>query len=100
MPTIATSWRGQSAAARNIVTDNLADFPAEMLGRFGIEAVDTDEFLSRTFDLYPSEAMDVLSVLREAYNNPSFTPPEFIHDLTAKGLPRLAARAAERRNEL
>ncbi len=86
--------------ARNIVTDNLADFPAEILGRFGIEAVDTDGFPSRTFDLYPSEAMDVLRALREAYNNPSFTPPEFIRDLTAKGLPRLAVRAAERRNEL
>ena len=79
-------------SAQHIVTDNLADFPAAVLGRFDIEAVDADEFLSRTFDLYPSEALDVLRTLREAYTNPPFAPLEFVRDLTAKGLPRLAAR--------
>ena len=85
--------------AQYIVTDNLDDFPAEVLGRFDIEAVDADGFLSRTFDLYPSDALGVLRTLREAYSNPPFTPSEFVRDLTAKGLPRLAARTEERRNE-
>ncbi len=86
--------------ARYVVTDNLADFPAEVLERFDIEAIDADGFLSRTFDLYPSEALEVLRVLREAYSNPPFTPSEFVRDLTAKGLPRLAAQTRERQDEL
>ena len=81
--------------AQHIVSDNLADFPAEVLGRFDIEAVDADDFLSRTFDLYPSEALGVLRTLQEAYRNPPFTPAEFIRDLTVKGLPRLAAQTRD-----
>jgi predicted nucleic acid-binding protein len=81
--------------AQHIVTDNLGDFPAEELEPFEIEAIDADEFLSRTFDLYPSEALLILRQLRERYNNPPYTPPEFVLDLTAKGLPKLAARARQ-----
>ena len=84
--------------AQYIVTDNLDDFPAEVLGSFDIDAVDADGFLSRTFDLYPSEALAVLRSLQETYSNPPFTPSEFVRDLTAKGLPRLAVQIRERRN--
>ena len=86
--------------AQYIVTDNLADFPAGVLARFDIEAIDADGFLSRTFDLYPSEAFGVLRTLRETYSNPPFTPSGFVRDLAAKGLPRLAAQTDERRDEL
>ena len=86
--------------AQHIVTDNLADFPAEVLGRFDIKAIDADGFLSRTFDLYPSEALAVLRALREIYRNPSFTPSGFVRDLAAKGLPRLAAQAEGHRDTL
>ena len=79
--------------ARHIVTDNLADFPAEALEGFDIEAIGADAFLSRTLDLHPAEALAVLRTLRRAYGNPSFSPNGFILDLTAKGLPRLAALA-------
>ena len=86
--------------AQHIVTDNLADFPAEVLGRFDIEAVDADGFLSRTFDLYPSKALGVLRILREVYSNPSFTPSAFVRDLAVKGLPGLAAQVQKHRDEL
>ena len=78
--------------AQYIVTDNLVDFPAETLARFDIEAIDADGFLSATFDLYPSEALDVLPALREAYSNPPFTPSGFVRDL--------AAQTEEHRDEL
>jgi predicted nucleic acid-binding protein len=81
--------------AQHIVTDNLADFPAERLEPYDIEAIDADEFLSRTFDLYPAEAMAVLRDLRAIYKNPPYSAPEFVLDLTAKGLPKLAARARQ-----
>ena len=81
--------------AQHIVTDNLSDFPAERLAAYDIEAIDADEFLSRTFDLYPSEALSVLRDLRGTYGNPPYSAPEFVLDLTAKGLPKLAARARQ-----
>lgn len=77
------------------MTDNLADFPAEKLEPHDIEAIGADEFLSRTFDLYPAEALAVLRELRAIYRNPLYSPPEFVLDLTAKGLPKLAARARQ-----
>lgn len=86
--------------AQHIVTDNLADFPAERLEPYDIEAIHADEFLSRTFDLYPAEALGVLRELRAIYKNPPYSQPEFILDLTAKGLPKLAARARQQQDFL
>ncbi len=82
-----------------IVTNNLADFPEEVLTRFDIGAMSADAFLSQTVELYASEALAVLRALRAHYRNPPFTPSGFVLDLTAKGLPRLAA-LAERHREL
>jgi predicted nucleic acid-binding protein len=81
--------------AQHIVTENLSDFPEDRLAKYDIEAIDADEFLSRTFDLYPSEALSVLRDLRAVYGRPPFSAPEFVLDLTAKGLPKLAARARQ-----
>lgn len=78
--------------AQHIVTENLSDFPAEVLEEFGIEAIDADEFLYRTFELYPAEAVEVLKVMRQAYKNPPYSASEFVMELTAKGLPKLASQ--------
>lgn len=86
--------------AQHIVTENIRDFPHEALEPFDIEAIEADEFLARTFDLYTAEAMAVLRELREHYSKPAFTPSEFVLDLTAKGLPKLAARVRTRRQFL
>lgn len=86
--------------AQHIVTENLADFPADALEPFAIEAIGTDEFLSRTYDLYPTEALQVCRTTRLSYRNPAFTPSEFVLDLTAKGLPKFASRLRENRELL
>ncbi len=86
--------------AQHIITDNTRDFPRAELDQFDIEAIEADEFLSRTFDLYTAEAMSVLRELRAHYSKPPYTPSEFVLDLTAKGMPKLAARARERRDFL
>jgi predicted nucleic acid-binding protein len=78
--------------AQHIVTQNLSDFPNEVLEEFSIEAIDADEFLSRTFELYPTDAVEVLKAMRRAYNNPPYSPSEFVLELTAKGLPKLASQ--------
>lgn len=78
--------------AQHIVTENLKDFPDDLLAEFAVEAIDADEFLSRTFDLYPAAALEALKTTRQSYRNPPFTQAEFIDDLMAKGLPKLASR--------
>jgi hypothetical protein len=80
-----------TCGARQIATDNVGDFPPAILEPFGLEAVEADECLSRTFELYQSEALLVLKDLRSHYGNPHFTAAEFVMDPTAKGLPKLAA---------
>ena len=78
--------------AQQIITENLADFPDDALAPFSIEANSADDFLLETFELYPAEAVEVLSRMRQGYRNPPFTASEFIFDLTAKGMPKLASR--------
>lgn len=83
--------------AQHIVTENLKDFPSEILSQFDIEAIDADEFLSRTFDLYPGDALAALKAMRASYKNPAYSPSELVLDLTAKGMPKLAARIRHHR---
>ena len=81
------------ADAEHIVTENLKDFPADSIARYGIEAVAADDFLAGTFELYPSDATASLRRMREGYENPPMTPNEFVFDLQSKGMPKLASLA-------
>jgi len=78
--------------AQQIVTENLTDFPNQVLAEFGLEAVAVDEFLSRIFDRDSGEARAALEVVRRGYRHPPFTPAEFMVDINAKGMPKLASR--------
>lgn len=88
------------SGAQHIVTQNLSDFPADVLAKFDIEAIDADEFLSRTFDLYPGDSLAALQGMRRSYKKPPYSPSEFVLDLTAKGMPKLAARVRQHRELL
>lgn len=81
------------ASAQHIITENLRDFPTEALAIYGIEAVSADQFLSSTYELYPSEATVALRKMRSSYQNPPMTPSDFILDLMRVGLPLTAALA-------
>ena len=78
-----------------IVTDNISDFPAKELDAYRIEAMTADGFLARLFDLHRDEALPALRRMLSEYSKPAYSPSEFFQDLTAKGLPKLAARASE-----
>jgi hypothetical protein len=78
--------------AQQIITENLADFPDDALASFSAEASSCDDFLLRTFELYPAQAVEILSQVRQSYRKPSFAASEFILDLTARGMPKLASR--------
>jgi predicted nucleic acid-binding protein len=89
---LATAIR---AGAEHIVTENLRDFPDEKLEPFGVTAVSADDFLASTFQLYPAEALAAMRTMRREYASPSLTPGDFIFDLQAKGLPKLASMLKE-----
>lgn len=86
--------------AQLIVTDNLKDFPENKLNSYNIKAISADDFLALTFDLYPAESLTALRKLRIDYKNPPYSPPRFVFDLTAKGLPKLASRLRRRQEFL
>lgn len=81
------------ADAQHIVTENLKDFPCEILEPYGVEAITADEFLFRTYELYPSEGTTSLRKTRQAYRNPPMNASEFIIDLMRVGLVKTAGMA-------
>jgi predicted nucleic acid-binding protein len=80
-------------SAQIIVTENLRDFPPEVLEEHDIEVLGADDVLANTFDLFPMDGARALRTVRQRYNNPPFSPSEFLLDLTKSGMPKLAAMA-------
>ncbi|WP_297586059.1 PIN domain-containing protein [Roseibium sp.] len=81
-----------AANAQQIVTNNIKDFPADVLEEHELEAIDPDTFLVGQFELNPPLAIKAVRTVRQRYGNPSMTRSEFLTDLTAKGMPKFAAR--------
>ena len=66
-----------STSAQVIVTENLKDFPSDVLGPFDIDAISADEFISDAIELDPLAAVAALRKMRERFKNP---------DMDAEGL--------------
>lgn len=79
------------AGAQHIITENLKDFPNDILDPYSITAVSADQFLSSTFELYPSEAMAAFRQMRHEYNHPSLSQNQFVMDFMRVGLVQTAA---------
>lgn len=75
-----------------IVTANLKDFPAEIVGVYGIEVVDPDRFVINQWDLDPLIAMAAFKRMRARWRNPQATPENFAKALEQGGLPATAQR--------
>ncbi|MEZ5824917.1 MAG: PIN domain-containing protein [Geminicoccaceae bacterium] len=69
-----------------IVTDNLKDFPDEILAPLDLEALSADEFIANTIDLDPHLALGAMKRMRERLNNPGLSPEQFILTLERTGL--------------
>lgn len=80
-------------SAQIIVTENRRDFPEDILDQYGVEALGADDVLANTYDLFPIEGARALRTVRMRYDNPPFTPSDFLLDLTKCGMPKLAAMA-------
>jgi hypothetical protein len=75
-----------------IVTDNLRDFPAEILQPFEIEAIDPDTFIIHQWDLHPVTVISAFKRMRARRKKPESTPDEFATALERAGLPATADR--------
>jgi hypothetical protein len=80
------------AEADVIVTCNLADFPAEALARFNIEAQHPDDFLVHLLDEAPGAVCTIVKQQRESLRNPPKTAEELLATLEGHGLTQAVAR--------
>ena len=83
------------ADAEHIITENMKDFPQDLLSKYGIEAVAPDDFLSSTFELYSATAAQALRKMRRDYKNPAMDRSAFLNDMQKCGLPKLVSLAKE-----
>ncbi|MEM5581425.1 PIN domain-containing protein [Roseibium sp. AS2] len=76
--------------AQQIVTNNLKDFPEDVLEKHELEAIDPDTFLVGQFELNRPLTVSAMRSVRKRLDNPPFTKTEFLTDLTRKGMPKFA----------
>jgi len=69
-----------------IVTQNLKDFPAEVLAPFGIETQHPDDFFCNQLSLAPGLVCSALRKVRARLKNPPKTAEEYLAILTQQGL--------------
>lgn len=81
--------------AQIIVTNNLKDFPSEVLDQYGIEAQHPDEFLEYQFGLRPNLVIRAAKEQRARWKNPPLTAEEYLERLSAQGLVVTAEKLAD-----
>ena len=71
-----------------IVTANLRDFPASILGQYGIEPQHPDDFILCLLDVSPGLVARAARDHRESLKNPPRTIKQYLHALELQGLRR------------
>lgn len=79
------------ARADVIVTASLADFPAEILARYGIEPLHPDDFIQRLLELAPAGVCGAAKQQRESLKNPPMTVEQYLQSLERQGLAQTVA---------
>lgn len=72
--------------AQTIVTDNLKDFPVDILSKLNMEVRPTDGFIADTISLDPGRAVAAIRNMRLRFKNPAKTPDVLLLDMEASGL--------------
>ena len=76
-----------------IVTNNLKDFPQEVLGHFDLSTQTPDEFFLNQLDLDPQQVMLVIQAQAKATENPVVTEEEILEKLRKSGAEKFADAA-------
>ncbi|WP_374305658.1 PIN domain-containing protein [Methylocella sp.] len=80
---IAAALKTQAAM---IVTENLKDFPCDLLAPLNIEARSSDAFIADTIALDNGRAVAAIRRMRERFKKPEMTASRLLLDMEAKGL--------------
>ena len=83
-----------------IVTFNLSDFPASVLGGYHIEAVHPDEFIVRLWDESPTAVLDAARLHRAGLKRPPKTAAEYLATLEQCRLTETVARLRSHEDEI
>jgi hypothetical protein len=78
-----------------IVTANLKDFPGDVLGPLGLEAVHPDDFVLYQLDLEPYRAVAAVKSMRARLRKPPMSVDEFLLMLERNQLVATASRLRE-----
>ena len=83
-------WHVLAAAlkiqAQAIVTENLKDFPDDVLGPLNLEARTSDDFIADTISLDETRAVFAIRQMRERMKNPPKSADSLLRDCEARGL--------------
>lgn len=80
------------AGAQVIVTQNLKDFPPDVLQPYGVEAKHPDVFLTEAMDIHERRFFAAISQMAASLRRPPKTESEIADDLERIGLVRVAGR--------
>jgi PIN domain-containing protein len=83
------------SGAQTLVTFNLADFPAEVLAPYNVEAIHPDDFVLDCIDLAPGLVTTVVSEQAAALKNPPRSVGELLDILRDQRLVRSVAKLRE-----
>ena len=89
---VAAALRGKADA---IVTENVKDFPAAVLGALGLEAIRLDNFLLDQYDLNPLATRRIVAEQAATMTQPPVEVNALFSMLSRGGAPRFAKLAAD-----
>ena len=79
---------GDSRRGGLIITFNLSDFPASVLGQFHIEAIHPDEFIARLWDEHSDAVLQAMRLHRASLKRPPKTAAEYWRRSNSVSFPR------------
>lgn len=78
-----------------IVTNNLKDFPIDVLIKYDVDIQSPDIFLSHLFDLNQTTFCGAVREMRVRLQNPPYTAEELLELLYKQGLPLIVSKLKE-----
>jgi len=74
------------ARCETLVTDNIDDFPQDVLGHWSIEVMSADVFISNAMDLDHAVAIGAMREMRARLRDPKYTVAALVLKLESQGL--------------
>jgi hypothetical protein len=83
---------------QGLITANLKDFPAEVVGPFQLEVVHPDDFIVNIIDIDPTKALAACRNHRAAMTKSNPSPDDYLERFRIAGLVQAHARLNEQKD--